>query len=149
MHALSHCATTICEARADAAFALLADASRVGSWALGAWDAELLADGTARGSSLFDGSEAYVRTYPDAERLCVDFAVGGDRDAMARRISAHVVPGTTLGLDRHQCVVTLIAWRHAGMSDDRWRQLTTSHEVEILLLRRQIEAEQSVNHTQK
>jgi len=30
--------------------------------------------------------------------------------------------------------LTLLAWRQAGMSDDRWSRLVASHEAEIFLL---------------
>jgi hypothetical protein len=139
MHALSHCATTACEADAEAAYAFLADPARLGSWALGCWDAELVGERVVRGTSLFDGSSAYVRADPDPERLSVDFAVGAEPEALVHRITARVLPGAQLGYPAGQSVVTLIAWRSAGMSDDRWARLVASHEAEILLLRARIE----------
>jgi hypothetical protein len=139
MHSLSHCATVVCDATAEVAFAFLADPTGVGSWALGCWDAQPVGERTVRGRSLFDASAAYVRADPDAGRLGVDFAVGGDPDELVHRISARVVPGPVLGYDSNRSLVTLLAWRQADMPDDRWSRLIASHEAEILLLRARIE----------
>jgi hypothetical protein len=139
MHSLSHCATAVCDATADVAFAFLADPSRLGSWALGCWGAEPVDERTVRGASLFDASTAYARADPDSARLLVDFSVGADPDQLVHRISAHVIPGAVLGFEEHRSLVTLLAWREADMSDDRWSRLVASHEAEILLLRARIE----------
>jgi hypothetical protein len=139
MHSLSHCATTACDAAADVAFAFLADPSRLGSWALGCWDAQPAGEGTVRGTSLFDASTAYVRADPDPARLSVDFAVGPDPGELVHRISARVIPGHVLGYGEDRSLVTLLAWRPAEMADDRWSRLVASHEAEILLLRARIE----------
>lgn len=121
------------------AFAFLADPSRLGSWALGCWDAQPAGERTVRGASLFDASTAYVRADPDSERLIVDFAVGGDPDELVHRISARVIPGPVLGFEESRSLVTLLAWRLAGMPDDRWSRLVASHETEIFLLCARIE----------
>ena len=42
-------------------------------------------------------------------------------------------------IDGARSHVTLLAWREAGMSDERWSRLIASHEAEILLLRARIE----------
>jgi hypothetical protein len=139
MHSLSHCATTACDAAADVAFAFLADPARIGSWALGCWDAQPAGEGMVRGRSLFDASTAYVRADPDSDRLSIDFAVGAEPDALVQRISARVIPGPALGYGEDRSLVTLLAWRPAQMSDDRWSRLVASHEAEILLLRARIE----------
>jgi hypothetical protein len=139
MHSLSHCTTAVCEATAEEAFAFLADPAQVGSWALGCWDALPVGERTVRGRSLFDASPAYVRADPDSARLGVDFAVGSDPDKLVHRISARVIPGPALGYEGRRSLVTLLAWREAGMSDERWSRLVASHEAEILLLRARIE----------
>lgn len=134
MRSLSHCATAVCGAEAAVAFAVLADPARIGSWALGCWDAELVGERLVHGTSLFDASATYVRVDPDPGRLAVDFAVGSAPDALVHRISARVLPGAPLGFEPGRSLVTLLAWRPAEMSDDRWARLVTSHETEILLL---------------
>ena len=139
MHSLSHCATTACDAPADMAFAFLADSSRLGSWALGCWDAQPAGERMVRGRSLFDASTSYVRADPDSARLAIDFAVGADPGELVHRISARVIPGPGLGYGQNRSLLTLLAWRPAEMSDDRWSRLVASHETEILLLRARIE----------
>lgn len=139
MHSLSHCTTAVCDATAEEAFAFLADPARIGSWALGCWDALPVGERTVLGRSLFDASPAYVRADPDSARLGVDFAVGSDPDELVQRISARVIPGPALGYEGARSLVTLLAWREAGMSDERWSRLVASHEAEILLLRARIE----------
>jgi hypothetical protein len=140
---LTHCVSSLCAAPANVAFSYLADASRLGEWALGCWGGEPAEDGTVRGTSLFDGARSYVRTVPDAERMIVDFEVGQEPQSLVGRISCRVVPGEALGVDATRSLVILVAWRTAAMDDDRWRRLTVAHDAEILLLRGRIEAEAS------
>jgi hypothetical protein len=131
--------TTGCSAPATAAFAFVADVGRLGSWALGCWDAQPADEGLVRGTSLFDGSATYVRADADPERLAVDFAVGPEPQLLVRRLSARVLAGEPLGFGDGTSLVTLTAWRPEAMSDARWAQLVASHEAEILLLRARIE----------
>jgi hypothetical protein len=137
MHELSHCATVACAVDAEVAYAYLADPANLGSWALGCLNATPVSEDSVAGTSLFDGAESVVRVDGDRERLTVDFDVSGETGP---RIAARVVPGSELGQSRETCLVTLLAWRPAGMTDARWAQLVASHEVEILLLQRRIEA---------
>ena len=139
MHSLSHCATAVCDSEPTAAFDFLADSSRLGSWALGCWDAKPFAEGVVGGTSLFDGSQTYARLDADAVRLAVDFAVGSDPHQLVHRISARVVPAAALGYPEGSSIVTLLAWRGADMPDDRWDRLVVSHEAEILLLQARLE----------
>jgi hypothetical protein len=142
MHSLSHCATAACEAAPADAFAVLADDAALGTWALGCWEAAPVADGDRllRGTSLFDGSATYVRADADASRLTVDFEVGSEPGSLRRRISARVIPGADLGGGDDRCLVTLLAWRPADMTDERWERLAASHDTEVLLLQARIEA---------
>jgi hypothetical protein len=138
MHELSHCSTTVCERAAPDAFAFLADASKLGSWALGCWGARAIGDGMVRGTSLFDGEESVVRVSPGAD-LTVDYLVGDDERSLTPRISARVVPGPVTGRPASVCLVTVLAWRPLEMSDARWARLTASHDVEVLLLKAEME----------
>ena len=45
-----------------------------------------------------------------------------------------------VGRDKRSCVVTLVAWRDASMSDARWERLVASHEVEIRMIQAQVGA---------
>jgi hypothetical protein len=49
-------------------------------------------------------------------------------------VMARVVPGETTGRDKSSCLVTLVAWRDASMSQARWERLVACHEVEIRLV---------------
>jgi hypothetical protein len=139
MHQLSHCATVVCECAAEAAHSFLADATKLGSWALGCWNAQPIAEHTVQGTSLFDGETSVVRISAKPD-LIVDYIVEDMEASVGPRISARVVPGVVVGLSQTQCLVTLVAWRTLNMSDDRWAQLTASHDVEVLLVKAGVEA---------
>ena len=47
---------------------------------------------------------------------------------------ARVVPGEATGRDKGSCLVTLVAWRDASMSEAHWERLVACHEVEIRLV---------------
>ena len=136
---LAHCVSALCDAPADDAFAYLADAERVGEWALGCWDAQMGDDDVARGTSLFDGAATFVRAIPMAESRTVDFEVGGDPEHLVRRISVRVVGSGDLDGAAGQSLIVLLAWRTSSMDDDRWHRLIASHDAEVLLLRERIE----------
>jgi hypothetical protein len=139
MHTLSHCATAVCDVPADVALGFLADDTALGTWALGCWQAEPVRDGVVRGSSLFEGADAYVRVDPNGAGTGVDFSVGARPEELVHRISARVVAGGPLGYGENRCLVTLLAWRPAEMSDERWARVVASHEAEILLLRARLD----------
>ncbi len=139
MHELSHCVTTVCEVAAEDAYAFLADPGRLGEWALGCWAAQPIAADTVRGTSLFDGHASVVRVAGSAASLTVDYFIGGDDGTLTPRISARVVPGPVVGRPERECLVTVLAWRAVGMSDERWARVEASHEAEILILKACIE----------
>jgi hypothetical protein len=139
MHELSHCATVACTVSAEVAYAYLADPANLGSWALGCWNATPVSEDSVAGTSLFDGAESVVRVGGDTDHLLVDFVVSSEGET-GPRISARVLPGSEIGQSRETCLITLLAWRPSSMTDARWAQLVASHEVEILLLQRRIEA---------
>lgn len=137
--ALSHCCSAQIEIDAAMAYEFLCDGTALGRWALGCWETEIRDGGLVRGTSLFDGSQSWVRLSRDDDRLLVDYHLGADPDDLHPRISARVVPGAALGGDPDHCVATLTAWRPADMPDDRWHRLKASHAVEILLIKALLE----------
>lgn len=139
MGSVCHVASTLCTAPAVSAFRYVADVGNVGSWTLGSWGAEMVGEGLARGTSLFDGSVCFIRTEPDEQRLMIDFLVGDNPDELVMRISVRIVPGSILGHDVGSSILTMLAWRPEAMEENRWAQLCASHDVEIHLLRRMIE----------
>jgi hypothetical protein len=131
---LSHCVTAECAVPARRAYAFLSDGLAVGRWALGSFDARKVGRNLFRGRSLFDGTPVLYRPVGDAARLIVDYHVGTSARALAPRVMARVVPGEATSRDRSSCLVTLVAWRDATMSDARWERLVACHEVEIRLV---------------
>jgi hypothetical protein len=136
---LSHCVTAECNASAQQALAFLADGIAVGRWALGCFNTVARGDGLFSGTSLFDGQELFARPLADAARMLVEYHVGTAPDRLAPRIVAKVVPGPQVGRGAGACLVSLIAWRDAAMTDERWARLKATHEAEIWLVKLQLE----------
>ena len=138
MSQFSHCVTAECAVPAQRAYDFLSDGLAVGRWALGSFDAEKVGQDLFRGRSLFDGAQVLYRTVGDPGRLIVDYHVGTDPTSLVPRVMARVVPGEATGRDKGSCLVTLVAWRDASMSQARWERLIACHEVEILLVQAQL-----------
>lgn len=136
---LSHCVTAHVRADAEAAFRFLADPIALGGWSLGCMRTRPEGDdGLHTGESLFDGAQGWFRIASDPARLAVDYGVGMP-DALKWRIAAQVLRPEACDLPPGTCYVSLIAWRPAGMTDERWRRLCSAHDTEILLIKAQIE----------
>ncbi|MGH6922159.1 MAG: hypothetical protein ACRED5_00165 [Propylenella sp.] len=134
-----HMTTWHVRATADAAFRYLCDPIALGHWSLGCFDTQPAEEpGLYTGRSLIDGSQAWFRIDADPARLLIDYLVGAP-DRLVRRISARIVPGAELSLPAETCLVSLIAWRPAGISDENWRRVQALHEAEIILIAGQIE----------
>ena len=137
---LSHCVSAECAVPARRAYDFLSDGLEVGRWALGSFDAEQVGRNLFRGRSLFDGARVLYRPVGDPARLIVDYHVGRSARALVPRVMARVMPGERTGRSRRSCVVTLVAWRDASMSDTRWERLVACHEAEIRLIQAQVGA---------
>lgn len=135
-----HAVSRLCQAGVDDALALLSQAPGLARWNLGLWQTQELAPGLLRGTSLFGGGCGLARVRVDAAQGLVDYSVGTDEAALEARIQARVQAGATLGHPAQTCVVTLLAWRTATMDEARWQRLRAAHEVEIELIRSQLEA---------
>ena len=126
---------------AESAFQYLADPLKLGLWALGCFDTESTAtDDLFKGTSLFDGSEAWFRIETDLKRFLIDYLVGDSKNQLPR-ISTRVVPGPNYGGDAKHCMVSMTAWRTSDMSDQRWHRLCATHDAEILMIQAQIESQ--------
>lgn len=134
-----HQASIVIACAAEEAFAFLSNPANLNRWSFGTWQTDLRPDGLVLGTSLFDGSRILVRIDQDLRRLLIDFHLGQDPDSLVPRISARIVPGPVLGLGSETSVLSLLAWRSAGMDDDRWRRLIASHELEVVLLKSLLE----------
>jgi hypothetical protein len=141
MSALSHATARLCRSPASAALAHLSTAAGMSRWTLGLWNCREIEPGLLTGVSLFDGSTGWVRVRPAAEHG-VDYHVGASADQLVLRIHARVVAGEPLGYGDQTCLVTLLAWRPAGMADERWQRLIHTHETEMDLIQGQLDSGQ-------
>ena len=135
----THSASAVCSVPAARALAFLADGVRLGGWALGCWDTRDVGDGVVRGRSLFDGQPGWVRPVADAERMTVNYHVGGSPETLHPRIHATVEPGPAFGEGDDRCRIGLHATRTPDMDDARWLRLVRCHEVEVLLIQSQLD----------
>ena len=136
---LSHEVTELIAAPAQTVFRFLANGLNLGRWAFGCWNTQAAEGGLFRGHSLFDGAAFLVRIEADEPRLMLHFHVGTAPDRLVPRIVAHVVPGERTGRTADESLVTLLAWRDAGMSEERWRRVAVGHETEVLLIKALVE----------
>ena len=138
--ALSHSVTALIEAPAELTFAFLADPLKVGNWALASMQAQPADDpGIYRGRSLFDGAQNYFAVTAHPQLLLVEYSVG-PREALRPRIRAQIMRSESVGLAETSCYLTLTAWRPADMPAARWSRLCAAHNVEIWLIKEQVEA---------
>ncbi|MDH5539807.1 MAG: hypothetical protein OEY03_10400 [Rhizobacter sp.] len=135
-----HAVARLCRTSVPDALALLSQAPGLAQWNLGLWRTREVKLGLLSGESLFGGGSGLARVQIDAARGLIDYAVGADEQSLVPRIQARVQAGAELGHAPGTCVVTLLAWRTAGMDDSRWQRLMAAHEVEIELIRCQLES---------
>jgi enamine deaminase RidA (YjgF/YER057c/UK114 family) len=138
-----HATARLCSASVAQALAHLSTRAGMSRWNLGLWNCREVEPGLFSGESLFDHATAWVRVVVDAERGLVDYLIGADRAALTLRIRASVIAGETLGHPVGTCVVTLEAWRTAGMDDERWARQVHTYETEIELIRAQLGAQRA------
>lgn len=139
---LCHTVSAEIKVSAESAFQYLADPIKLGRWALGCFDTQPTeTDGLYKGTSLFDGSEAWVRIETDPNRFIIDYHVG-DAEHQLPRISTRVVPGPNYEGDSKHCIVSMMAWRTADMSPKRWQRLCATHDAEILMIQAQLESQE-------
>jgi hypothetical protein len=122
----------------------MADGLAVGGWALGSFDTERIDDrGTVRGITLDTQDETFVRPVVHREQGIVVYEVAYgenvDLDQMTPWIWAIVQPGDRFGFSTDSCVISMIAWRLEGMSDEVWKHVCIYHDAEILLIKGQVE----------
>jgi hypothetical protein len=135
----AHQASVRVDAAYNFTFAHLADGHRLGRWALGSMDLVPVGPSLWRGTSLFDASTAEVEIRPMPELGLIDFHLGpaGKR---VPRVSIRVTPGPDWGLFEETCLVAMSTWRAEWMDAERWQRTCTTHELEVLLFKAQIEA---------
>jgi hypothetical protein len=134
-----HVASIVVDLPAARAFEVLSDPVLRGKWTLGSVDRRLVADDMIVGRSSFDGSTLYSRllSYPDL--LMHDSHVGPSPDALRPLVQIRVKRGEDIGIDPGQCLVTMIVWRSAAVSDDKWEREYFVWRTEIHLLKAAVE----------
>jgi hypothetical protein len=137
--ALCHTASAEVGVDARTAFEYLSDGLKQGEWTLGSWQRERVGDNLYRGTSLFDGRELYIRLYPDAGTLVVDYEVGPRPESLRRINSARTVPGPAIGRPDGTCVVTLMKWRTPDQDDSAWRRACVTFSTEIHMIKGRLE----------
>jgi hypothetical protein len=119
----------------EVAFEIMSDGLKQGQWALGSLTRREAEPGLFVGRSSFTGKDTYVRLNADRARLLVDYEVGAAKEAMQFRHMSRVIPGSLLKMPAESCVVTLLTWRLATLSDTDWIALSTIHEAEMFLIK--------------
>lgn len=123
----------------DAALKFLAAPERLASWAAGMGETTVHGDGAVEGAFPDTGQPIWARVVVDRDHHAIHYHLGPDRASLVPRIMIRVVPGELVDGDPRGCVVSLLAWRQAGMDDARWQGLKDGHEREILEIRRLLE----------
>lgn len=137
----AHTASAIVDAPLDFVFSQLSDPVRLGRWTLGSMDYRPSGvEGVHLGTSLFDGSTSLVEIRPHRELGMIDYLVGS-LEKRIPRVSIRLVAGAEWGLPEAACIAAMTTWRAAFMTDERWTRTRTTHELEVLLFKEQIEAE--------
>ncbi len=136
---ICHSSTCEVQATAEQAFEYLIDGLAQGEWTLGSMERRRLDDNLYVGISIFDKVELYVRIDADADRLIIFYHVGTDIAQLQPRNVIRIVPGPVIGKADNECLVTLLSWRNAGVSDDRWKLTCVSHETEMFIIKNRIE----------
>lgn len=139
MTPLAHCVSSSINVDPDTAFAFLSDGMNQSQWALGSWNRREVGNGIYAGTSLFDGSELFIRLTPRSDLRIVDFETGPSPDALHHRVEARVIAGETLGRALDTCVVTLTIWRAEGVDDSTWDLLAHSFATEIQMIKGRLE----------
>lgn len=140
MSPLVHTVARVCTVSVAQALAHLSTGAGMARWNLGLWNCREVQPGLFTGVSLFDGATGFARVLVDADRGQIDYLVGASPEQLVARIRANVMAGDKLGHTPGTSVVTLEAWRTAGMSDERWAGLVDVHETEIALIGAQLGA---------
>jgi hypothetical protein len=136
----AHTASIAVDASPDDAFAFMASGRLQTHWALGSWDREHVEGDVYRGTSLWDGSDLYVRVTGHPELRLVDYAVGPDPDALRRVVEARVVDRAELGHDDGGSVITLTVWRTRDERPDSWARTFHAFQTEVHLIRGRLDS---------
>jgi hypothetical protein len=136
---LCHTASVEVEVPAAVAFEYMADGIRQGEWTLGSWNRVALSDNLFKGTSLYDGSETYVRIVPNRDLLIVDYHIGKSAENLRPINSARIIDGPSIGRDEGACIVTLMRWRPGGESDAEAARRSVGFNAEMFMIKGRLE----------
>lgn len=136
-----HTATLPIAASAEGAFEFMTNTEMMGQWAFGSWGLEPHKGDTYKGYSLYEDLEVFCRLSVNRDIFQIDYQVGDDPDNLLPRIVSKVIPGENIGMDADCCLLSMISWRSANTSDERWQLTCGSHEAEIFRIRHLIETQ--------
>ena len=143
----AHCATALVKVTAEKAFTFLADPLSLGTWSLGCMRTQApQPGGPYTGFSLYNDSQVWFDIEPHKELLLIDYLVG-TVGKFKPRISVRIVAAETCDLGDAQCYVSLLAWRPAQMTQDRWNQLCAAHDAEIWLIKARLEGPKALGES--
>lgn len=110
-------------------------------WAVGLADQRVVEPDLVAGVLGASRETCYCRIDAAPRQHTIVYRLGASLVALAPRIMIQVMPGESIGRDGAECVVSMLAWRTADMSDIRWRALQSAHEQEILQIRSLLETQ--------
>ena len=134
-----HLASTQANVSAATAFAFLSDPQKLALWAVGMKEQQVIGTNTVSGVLVASGEQYYCRIDANPALHTIVYRLGASLDNLAPRIMMQVMAGEVLGNDPNICVLSMLAWRSASMDNQRWHDLQTGHEAEILEIRRLLE----------
>ncbi len=143
----AHTASIAVDASPEEAFAFMASGAQQTHWALGSWDREHVGDGIYRGTSLWNGSDLYIRVTGHRELGLVDYETGPAPDRLRRLVEARIIDRTVLGHDDGGAVITLTVWRVRDMDPEAWARTYHAFKTEVHLIRGRLDSSSSLGPT--
>ena len=131
--------SVVIERNAETVFKFMSDPNKMDLWSFGTWRINVDSDGLVHGCSIFDGSTACVRIESNAQNRLIDYWVGTDSENLAPRIFVRITPSEVIGSSTLNCILLMVSFRTAAMSDDRWHRLVTAHAFEVQLIKSLLE----------
>jgi len=133
--------SVVIERNAEAVFKFMSDPNKMDLWSFGTWRINVDSDGLVYGRSIFDGSTACVRIESNEQNRLIDYWVGTDSENLAPRIFVRITPSEVIGSSTLNCILLMVSFRTAAMSDDRWHKLVTAHAFEVQLIKSLLESD--------
>lgn len=135
----AHSASVAVDVSPRIAYDFLADGMNQSYWALGSLGRERLGPDTFVGTSMFDGSQEYIKLRPNPDELLVTYFVGASPDSLHQMVESRIIPGSELGRPADSCIVTNTVWRSEGLDDEAWTLMYHLWNTEVNLIKGKLE----------